>query len=67
MIWKEGGEGYRAKAILTVVVVFGVIICVQLLFTSAAALQVAATMTLSLVAVAVALRGDPPAAARLPA
>ncbi len=55
VIWKERGKGYRAKAILTFVLGFGVIIGLQLLFTSASALQVAATMALSLVQVAVAL------------
>ncbi len=55
VIWKERGEGYRAKAVLTFALGFGVIIGLQLLFTSASALQVAATMVLSLVQVAVAL------------
>ncbi len=54
-IWSERGEGYRAKAILTFVLGFGTIIGVQLLFTRVSALQVAATMGLSLVQVAVAL------------
>jgi hypothetical protein len=52
VIWKEG---YRVKAILTFALGFGVIIGLQLLFTSASALQVALTMALSLVQVAVAL------------
>ncbi len=55
VIWKERGEGYRVKAFLTFALGFGVIIGLQLLFTSASALQVAATMALSLVQVAVAL------------
>jgi hypothetical protein len=55
VIWKERGAGYRVKAILTFALGFGVIIGLQLLFTSASALQVAATMALSLVQVAVAL------------
>ena len=55
VIWKERGEGYRAKAILTFALGFGVIIGLQLLFTSASALQVAAALALSLVEVAVAL------------
>jgi hypothetical protein len=55
VIWKERGEGYRVKAILTFTLGFGVIIGLQLLFTSASALQVAATMALSLVQVGVAL------------
>jgi hypothetical protein len=55
VIWKERGEGYRVRAILTFALGFGVIIGLQLLFTSASALQVALTMALSLVQVAVAL------------
>ncbi len=55
VIWKERGEGHRVKAILTFALGFGVIIGLQLLFTSASALQVALTMALSLVQVAVAL------------
>jgi len=54
-IWKERGEGYRAKAILTFVLGFGAIVGIQVLLRSASALQVAATMGLSLVQVAVAL------------
>ena len=55
VIWKERGEGYRVKAILTFALGFGVIIGLQLLFTSASALQVAATIALSLLEVTVAL------------
>jgi hypothetical protein len=55
VIWKERGEGYRAKAILTFALGFGVMIGLQLVFTSGSALQVAAMMALSLVQVAVAL------------
>ena len=55
VIWKERGEGYRVKATLTFALGFGVIIGLQLLFTSASVLQVALTMAVSLVQVAVAL------------
>jgi hypothetical protein len=55
VIWKERGAGYRVKAILTFALGFGVIIGLQMLFTSASALQVVATMALSLVQIAVAL------------
>ena len=55
VIWKERSKGYRMKSILTFAVGFGMIIGLQLLFTSASALQVAVTMALSLVQVAVAL------------
>jgi hypothetical protein len=54
-IWKERGEGYRAKAILTFALGFGAIIGVLLVFSISSALQVAVTMGLSLVQVAVAL------------
>ena len=55
VIWKERGEGYRVKAILTFALGFGTIIGVQLLFSGVSALQAAATMGLSLVQVAVAV------------
>ena len=55
VIWKERGEGYKAKTILTLALGFGAIIGLHLLFTSASALQVAATMSLSLVQVAFAI------------
>ncbi len=55
VIWKERGEGYRVKAILTFALGFGVVIGLRLLFTSNSAIQVAATMALSLVQVAVAV------------
>jgi hypothetical protein len=54
-IWKERGEGYRAKALLMFALGFGAIIAVQLLFRSVSALQVAATIGLSLVQIAAAL------------
>ena len=55
VIWKERGEGYRAKSFLVFALGFGAIIAVQLLFRSASAAQVAASMGLSLVQVAAAL------------
>ena len=55
VVWKERGEGYRAKAILTFALGFGAVIGVQILFTSDSALQVAVTVGLALVEVAVAL------------
>ena len=55
VLWKERGEGYRAKATLTFVLGFGAIIGLQLLFASDSALQAAVTVGLSLVQVAVAL------------
>jgi hypothetical protein len=54
-IWKERGEGYRSKALLMFALGFGAIIAVQLLFRSVSALQVAATIGLSLVQIAAAL------------
>ena len=55
VIWKERGQGYKAKTILTFALGFGAIIGVLLVFGSDSALQVVATIGLSLVQVAVAL------------
>ncbi len=55
VIWKERGEGYRAKTFVVFALGFGAIIAVQLLLYSTSAAQVAASMGLSLVQVAVAL------------
>ncbi len=55
VIWKERGEGYRPKAFLMFALGFGAIVGVQLLFRSTSALQVAATIGLSLVQIAAAL------------
>lgn len=55
VIWKERGEGYRAKSFFVFALGFGAIIAVQLLSRSASAAQVAASMGLSLVQVAAAL------------
>ena len=54
-IWKERGEGYRAKSFLVFALGFGAIIAAQLLLRSASAAQVAASMGLSLVQVVAAL------------
>jgi len=54
-IWKERGEGYRQKAFLMFALGFSAIIAVQLVFRSVSALQVAATVVISLVQIAVAL------------
>jgi hypothetical protein len=54
-LWRERGEGYRVKAILTFTLGFGAIIAVQLLFRSVSAVQVATTLGLSLVLIAAAL------------
>jgi hypothetical protein len=54
-IWKERGEGYRAKAFAVFALGFGAIIAVQILFRSLSAVQVAATAGLSLVQIAAAL------------
>ena len=54
-IWRERGEGYRAKASLTFALGFGAIVAVQLIFRSVSAAQVAATIGLSLVQIAAAL------------
>jgi hypothetical protein len=54
-ILKERGESYKVKAALMVVVGCGLIVAIQLLLRSASAVQVAGTLALSLVQVAVAL------------
>jgi len=54
-IWSERGEGYRIKALLWFAIGFGLIIALQVVFTGASALQVAALLALSLVQVGAAL------------
>jgi hypothetical protein len=54
-IWSQRGPWYRAKTALMFVLGFGAIIAVQLLFRNVSALQVVATVGLSLVQVAAAL------------
>ena len=54
-ILKEGGESYRLKAALVFLAGFGGIVALQLLARSASALQVAGTIGLSLVQIALAL------------
>ncbi len=54
-IWRERGEGYRWKAALMFALGFGAIIGVQLLLRSVSALQVVATIGLSLVQILAAL------------
>ena len=54
-IWRERGPGYRPKAALMFVLGFGAIITVQLVFRSVTALEVAATVGLSLVQISAAL------------
>jgi len=54
-ILKEHGESYRVKAALVFLVGFGGIVALQLLARSASALQVAGTIGLSLVQIALAL------------
>jgi hypothetical protein len=54
-IWKERGEGYRAKALLTFALGFGAIVALQLLLRSVSVVQVVATVRLSLVLIAAAL------------
>ena len=54
-IWKERGEGYRAKAFLTFALGFGAIVALQLLLRSVSVVQIVATMGLSLVQISAAL------------
>ena len=55
VIWSERGPGYRPKAALMFVLGFGAIIAVQLMFRSVSAMQMAATVGLSLVQISAAL------------
>jgi hypothetical protein len=55
VIWSERGPGYRPKAALMFVLGFGAVIAVQLMFRSASAVQVAATVGLSLAQISAAL------------
>ncbi len=52
---KERGEGYELKAALVFLIGFGAIVALQFLLRSASALQVAETVGISLVQIAVAL------------
>ncbi len=54
-LWRERGEGYWVKAILTFALGFGAIIVVQLLFRSVSAVQIATTIGISVVQIAAAL------------
>ena len=54
-IWSERGPGYRQKAVLMLVLGFGAVIAVQLMFRSVSAVQVAETVGLSLVQISAAL------------
>ena len=55
VIWSEHGPGYRPKAVLMLVLGFGAVIAVHLMFRSVSAVQVAATVGLSLVQISAAL------------
>jgi hypothetical protein len=55
VIWSERGPGYRLKAALVLALGFGAVIAVQLIFRSVSAVQVAATVGLSLVEISAAL------------
>jgi len=55
VIWREKDAGYRVQAILWYAVGFGLVTFVYVLFTGSSAPQVAATLGLSLVQIAVAL------------
>jgi len=54
-IWSGRGPGYRPKAVLMLVLGFGAVVAVQLMFRSVSAAQVAATVGLSLVQISAAL------------
>ena len=55
VIMKERGESYRVKASLVFLAGFGAIVALQLMARSASALEVARTIGLSLVQIALAL------------
>ncbi|HSL01267.1 MAG TPA: hypothetical protein VK869_13100 [Rubrobacteraceae bacterium] len=55
VIWRERGEGYRLKAVIVFAVGLGVIVGVQLLVRSVSALQVATTLSLSIVQILAAM------------
>ena len=54
-IWSERGGGYRIKALLWFAVGFGMIVAVQILFSSDSAVQAAGIAGLSLLEIAIAL------------
>jgi hypothetical protein len=54
-IWSERGPGYRAKTVLTLVLGFGAILAVLLVFRSVSAPQLLATVGLSIVQISAAL------------
>jgi hypothetical protein len=54
-IWREGGPGYKAKALLWFGIGFGLIVAVHILIRSVSAFQVLEVLGLSLVQVAIAL------------
>ncbi len=55
VIWKEKGEAYRVKAAIWYGLGFGGIVVIHVMLRSVSAIQVAQTLTVSLVQVAVAL------------
>ena len=54
-IWRERGESYKTKAVLWFAIGFGSVVLVHLLFRSVSAVQVLATLGISLLQIAVAL------------
>lgn len=55
VIWKEKSEAYRVKAAIWYALGFGGIAAIHVMLRSVSALQVAQTLTISLVQIAVAL------------
>ncbi len=55
VIWKEKSEAYRVKAAIWYALGFGGIVVIHVMLRSVSALQVAQTLTISLVQIAVAL------------
>ncbi len=55
VIWRERGPGYKVQAGLWFVAGFGLVVFLYVVFTSSSAPQVAATLGLSVIQIAVAL------------
>lgn len=55
VIWKEKSEAYRVKAAIWYALGFGGIVVIHVMLRSVSALQVAQTLTISLIQIAVAL------------
>lgn len=55
VIWSEGGEGYRVKALSWFAIGFGLVVAMHVVFTGASGIEAVAVLGLSLVQILVAL------------